>query len=84
MIDNYVMKLSCHCEVKEFQNLETVYLTFCKKKQCNVSERSKLGHDNYNYRIYSNKRPTSNKRPPPPPPNQTQISGHPHPTLLSE
>ena len=30
-IDNYVMKLSCHCEVKEFQNLETVYLTFCKK-----------------------------------------------------
>ena len=43
------MKLSCHCEVKEFQNLETVYLTFCKKKQRNVSERSKLGHDNYNY-----------------------------------
>ena len=36
------------------------------------------------YRIYSNKCPTSNKRPPPPPPNQTQISAHPHPTHLSE
>ena len=36
------------------------------------------------YRIYSNKRPASNKRPPPPPPNQTQISAYPHPTHLSE
>ena len=34
------------------------------------------------YRIYSNKRPASNKRPPhlPSTPTQTQISDHPHPS----
>ena len=43
--------------------------------------RSKLS---FFYRLYSNERPTSNKRPPPAPANQTQISAHPHPTHLSE
>ena len=38
------------------------------------------------YRIYSNKRPASNERPPPlpPPPNETQISAHLNPTHLSD